>query len=111
MADSLIDTNAGEVADWVDDQAQYFGTEVEKMLDRTTERTYDKAREEVPVDTGALMESLTKNLRSHKVYSELDYAPHVGLGTIYMDRQPYLWKPGEKIFEEEIERMESIDLG
>lgn len=107
MADSFIDHNGEDVAEWFDDQTEFFGSEVEEMLDRATERTYDASQEQVPVDTGRLKESLTKNLGDHEVFSELHYAPHVGLGTIFMERQPYLWKPARKIWKEEIDRLES----
>lgn len=102
MAD--IDHNAGEVSDWLDRERRDFAGQVEEMLDRTTRRTHEEAQSEVPVDTGQLRDSLQRE--GHSVFSDLDYAPHVGLGTIYQDAQPYLWEPGEKILEEEVKRLE-----
>jgi len=104
MAD--IDHNAGEVSAWIDAQRRDFAGQVEAMLDRATERTHEEARSEVPVDTGALRDSLQK--REHEVFSGLDYAPHVALGTIYQDGQPYLWEPAKDIIEEEVTRLETL---
>jgi hypothetical protein len=94
MADSgLIDSNASDVANWFGEQADFFGDDVQEMVQEATDRTYEIALQKVPVDEGDLKDSLTKE--KGVVYSELSYAPHVGLGTIYMDGTDYLLGPAE----------------
>lgn len=100
---ATIDHNADTVAAWTQGQRAFFGEQVEHMLDRATQRTEQKAKKEVPVDTGDLRASL--DTEGHSVFSGLDYAPHVGLGTIYQDRQDYLWGPAAEILDEELERL------
>jgi hypothetical protein len=101
-----IDHNADEVSAWIDAQRRDFTGQVEEMLDRATRRTHEEAVSEVPVDTGKLRDSLQRD--GHEVYSPLDYAPHVALGTIYQDGQPYLWEPAERIIAEEVKRLETL---
>lgn len=104
MAD--IDHNADEVSQWLDSERRDLAGQVERMLDRATERTLGEAQDEVPVDTGDLRDSLA--IEEHSVYSPLEYAPHVGLGTIYQEGTDYLWGPAERILEEEVKRLETI---
>jgi len=103
MAD--LNHNADEVHSWIESERRDLVGKVEEMLDRATERTLAAAREKVPVDTGDLLDSL--EAQGHTVGSPLDYAPHVGLGTIYQEGTDYLWGPAETIFDQEIERLET----
>lgn len=54
------------------------------------------ARNTVPVDTGALKQSLTLEVDKQgtstvaTIGSSLEYAPHVEFGTVYQTPQPYL---------------------
>jgi len=91
MAKDLFDTSGAEVGDWFETSADELQDDVEQMLQQATDTTYTEARREVPVDTGALKDDITKD--EHEVYNTLHYAPHVGLGTIYMEEQDYLWRP------------------
>ena len=92
-----IDTNADDVADWLEEQADEFEDDVEQMLENVTENTYERARLEVPVDTGQLRDSIQQG--ENEVFSDLEYAPHVRLGTIYLDGTDYLWGPAEEELE------------
>jgi len=95
MADAFdIDTNADEVADWLDEQLDEFQDTRPGMLTQAQNDTYKRARDKVPVDTGDLKDSLEK--LGYGVGSDLHYAPHVGLGTIHMDGTDYLWGPAKK---------------
>jgi hypothetical protein len=96
MAKTLLDSNAPDVEDWFEEQAEKIKDDAGSLPQRAAKATEDRAFEEVPVDTGALKESLTRE--ENEVYSELEYAPHVGLGTIYMDQQDYLWGPAKEEF-------------
>ena len=98
MADVEMVSNGDEVAEWLEDQVGDFADTRAGMIKQATDDAYEKALDEVPVDTGALKESLTKRYAGNEgeIYSELEYAPHVGLGTIYMDQQDYLWGPARK---------------
>jgi len=93
-----LDTNADEVSDWLDEQVEEFGDSRAGMLRQAAEDTLDKAKGKVPVDTGALKDSLEMHYdgTSSGVGSDLHYAPHVGLGTIYMDGTDYLWGPARE---------------
>jgi len=90
----MIETNAESVADWIEDEADSLENDVEDMLDTATENTLDRARQEVPVRTGALRASLDSE--GHTVFSNKEYAPHVGLGTIHMEQRDYLWGPARE---------------
>ena len=103
MAD--VDHNAGDVSSWIDSERRDFAGQVENMLDRATERTLGEAQDRVPVDTGDLRDSLTRS--GHEVYSPLEYAPHVALGTIYQEAQPYLWDAAREVLKTEVKRLES----
>jgi len=103
MAD--VDHNAEDVSRWIDSERRDFVGQVENMLDRATERTLEEAQDRVPVDTGALRDSLAT--QEHSVYSPLEYAPHVALGTIYQEAQPYLWDAAREVLETEVKRLES----
>jgi len=103
--DDLWDTNAEQVSEWIEDEREDLEDEVEQMIDDVVERTHEAALEEVPVDTGRLRDSLQMGEQS--VYSELDYAPHVGLGTIYMEGTDYLWGPGEEVLKRALEELAS----
>jgi len=103
-----FETNGGEVGAWWKAQAEQFEDDVEDMLEQAVDETYRKNQQQVPVDTGQLKESYTKE--HWGVYSSLDYAPHVGLGTIYMDAQPHLWEPGREAFKEAIIDFANGDL-
>lgn len=92
----MIETNADEVGDWFEEQLDEFGDEVESLEEEAARRTHERAVDEVPVDTGDLRDSLTQ--AEGEVYSALEYAPHVGLGTIYMEQQDYLWGPAREAF-------------
>jgi len=96
MTKTLLDSNAPDVEDWFEEHAEKIKDDAESLPQRAAKATEDRAIEEVPVDTGALKESLRRE--ENEVYSELDYAPHVGLGTIYMDQQDYLWGPAKEEF-------------
>jgi hypothetical protein len=99
----LIDSNTEEVGDWFDEQGDLFGDDVEEMLASVTDRTHEVALEKVPVDTGRLRDSLQKG--DQTVFSELGYAPHVGLGTIYMDKQDYLFGPARKVLKNGLKQL------
>jgi len=103
MAD--VDHNAGDVSRWIDSERRDFAGQVENMLDRATERTLEEAQDRAPVDTGTLRDSLAT--QEHSVYSPLEYAPHVALGTIYQEAQPYLWDAAREVLETEVKRLES----
>ena len=103
MARSLIDTNAPDVADWFEEEAEKIKDDAGSLPQRAAKATHERAVEEVPVDTGDLRDSLTRDV--NEVYSTLDYAPHVGLGTIFMDRQDYLWGPAKEEFIRLIDKM------
>lgn len=105
MANDLFDTNAEQVSEWIEDEREDLEDEVEQMMEDVVERTHEAALEKVPVDTGRLRDSLQKGESS--VYSELEYAPHVALGTVYQDAQPYLWKPAEEIVKQALEELAS----
>lgn len=98
-----VEHNADEVADWLESQRRDFVGAVEQMLDRATQETLSTAKKKVPVDTGALKDSLQKD--GHTVGSPLEYAPHQGLGTIYQEGTDYLWGPASDILDEEIDRL------
>lgn len=99
----MIETNGFEVSGWIEKEKEELEEDVEKMIEDTIDGTLDRAKKEVPVDTGALKESLQKDDES--VFSRLDYAPHVGLGTIYQDRQDYLWGPAKKELREQLKEL------
>jgi hypothetical protein len=67
--DNLFDTNAEEVDDWFEAEADQFEEDVEDALDEATRRTHEVALEKVPVDTGELRDSLERGERS--VFSNL----------------------------------------
>ena len=100
----MVESNGEDVSDWIDAQRRDFVGQVEETLDRNTERTLEEARDEVPVDTGELRDSLEAFGRA--VGSDKEYAPHVALGTIFQSGQPYLWPVGKRVLEEELERLE-----
>jgi len=104
MADKdLFDTNGKEVSDWFETEAEQLEKDVEEMLKDATNATETEAKKEVPVDTGDLKESLTKD--EHEVYSSLDYAPHVGLGTVFMEEQDYLWGPAAQAIKDALKEL------
>ena len=92
----MITTNAGDVSDWWDNMEEALREDAEGFAEEAARRTHDRAVAEVPVDTGALRDSLTQ--AEGEVYSTLHYAPHVGLGTIFMEQQDYLWGPAKEEF-------------
>ena len=104
MAGTLIDSNAPDVADWFEEQAEKIKDDAGSLPQRAAKATHERAVKEVPVDTGDLRDSLT--LDENEVYSGLHYAPHVGLGTIFMDQQDYLWGPAKEEFLRLIGKME-----
>lgn len=99
----MIETNGDDVADWIEDQKEEFEEDVDEMLNEATDETLSDAQDQVPVDTGDLKESLQKN--KHSVFSDLDYAPDVGLGTIYQDQQDYLWGPAEENIKNALQKL------
>jgi len=101
----MIETNADEVAGWWEESAEGFEDELEEAKKSWAERVHERATDEVPVDTGDLRDSLTKV--EGEVYSTLDYAPHVGLGTIYMEQQDYLWGPAREELAEVLKQLAS----
>lgn len=104
MGKTLIDTNAPDVEDWFQERAEGIKDDAGSLPQRAAQATHERSLKEVPVDTGALKDSLTRD--ENEVYSGLDYAPHVGLGTIFMDQQDYLWGPAKEEFLRLISKME-----
>lgn len=105
MAKDLFDTSGEEVGDWFETSVDELQEDVEQMLTDATDTTYTEARREVPVDTGALKDDITKD--EHEVYNTLHYAPHVGLGTVFMDKQDYLWGPAAEAIKKALKTLEN----
>ena len=99
----MIDNNGDSVEEWFEDQADDFADDVEKMIENVTEATLERAEQEVPVESGDLRDSLEKD--ENTVGSDLEYAPHVGLGTIYMDGTDYLWGPAEEEIKDALQQL------
>jgi hypothetical protein len=101
MAKNLFDTNAEDVSDWFEEQADEFEEDVQDMLEQAERETHEAALEKVPVDTGRLRDSLQRG--DNSVYSDVEYAPHVGLGTVRIEGTDYLWGPAEEAIRNALE--------
>jgi len=103
----MLETNADDVSDWIEEQVDELEEDVDDIVEQATEATLQRAQDEVPVDTGRLKNSLQRD--DNSVFSDLDYAPHVGLGTIYQDGTDYLWGPAEEEITNALEQLANGD--
>ena len=64
---------------------------VKEAVDSTAQDIYDTAKRTVPVDTGALRDSI--QMETHQDMATVsvgeDYASYVDEGTVFMDAQPF----------------------
>lgn len=65
---------------------------VSKALEQTGMLAEGYAKKACPVDTGRLRNSITHVVQGDSVYvgTNVEYAPHVELGTRHQDAQPFL---------------------
>jgi len=63
-----------------------------KILEEVGEAAVGHAKDIVPVDTGALRDSINYSLSDRAVilHADEEYAAYVELGTMYQNAQPYL---------------------
>jgi hypothetical protein len=92
----IIETNADDVEHWFWKEARQLEDDARQMIEDATNETYEKAIKDVPVDTGALRDDITKEVEGMRgtVYNLLHYAPHVGVGTVFMEGRDYLYRNG-----------------
>jgi len=90
----MIDDNASDVSDWFEAELDELEEGVEKMQEQAVTDTKKAALSKVPVETGRLRDDISASENS--VYNTLDYAPHVGLGTVRFDGTDYLYGPANE---------------
>ncbi len=87
-------TGVQEVNRWLDEIAEKVHDDVVDAIRQTTAEIEQAALRLVPVDTGQLKRSITKEIR-HKgmigrVKTETPYAPSVEYGSVRQAEQPFL---------------------
>jgi hypothetical protein len=103
MSDDLFETNAEDVGDWFEAEAEQLKTDAEEAMTQARDETLKRAKTEVPVDTGRLRASLQAD--GDSVFSDVPYAPHVGLGTVHREANDYLWDPAEEEIRKALEEL------
>ena len=87
----------GEWESWMGSISDEIADEVINAVDKSTSNVHKGARFRVPVDTGDLRKSITKEMNSSRtnpegeVYTELEYGDDVELGTYKQRAQPYMF--------------------
>lgn len=90
-----------------DDYFEDFKDEVEEEIDQAVNEAQDLAKQRVPVDTGRLRDSVSIDLQEDVLYSDVDYAPHQDLGTIYIDPTYFMRDSAIDAFTNSIQRLRS----
>ena len=94
---TVPDLDDGQLDDLQDDsnrELEQMPIEAERIANRL-----------VPVDTGALKESITINLTEHSIVAGEDYAVFVEFGTVKMAPQPFLGPAARQAFEDGVRRL------
>ena len=74
----MLSTNADEIDPL--DHFNDFEDEFEEERDRAVREAQREAKRQVPVDTGALRDSISIDLTEDALFSELDYAARINFG-------------------------------
>ncbi len=103
----MIETNADDVAGELVGEFEDFKQEVEEEIDRALREAKELARRRAPVDTGRLRDSVSVDLNEDVLYSNVEYAPFVEFGTIYMDATHFMGDSARDAWQNSIDRLQS----
>lgn len=72
---------------------------VREALEEGAQEIFDAARSKVPIDTGALFDSISQNVSDTEftVQATEDYAGFVEFGTVKMAAQPYFYDTANQV--------------
>ena len=101
----MIETNAGEIADRLQDQFGAVEESTQKELEQATIEAARIARRLAPVDTGELRDSIETDLTRHSIEATAEHAIYVEEGTINMAPQPFLRPAAEQAFADAARRL------
>lgn len=103
MLSTTADDAAGELLDEFED----FADDVEEEIDQTVQEAQRLAKRRAPVDTGRLRDSVSVDLQEDVLFSDVEYAPFVEFGTIYMDATHFMGDSARDAFQNSLERLRS----
>mgnify|MGYP002760370961 CR=1 FL=1 len=101
----MLSTNASGAADELIGEFEEFEEEFQEERDRALIEAQQLAKRRAPVDTGRLRDSVSVDLQEDVLFSDVEYAPFVEFGTIYMDATHFMGDSARDAFQNSLERL------